>query len=391
MSFTSYTFHGRLYLITILALVLIFQDACKKPEDNTRPNEKDTVISIMENTRQLMKAPGWMVDIKMPGKTMTFAGGLAVKDEGIPMDTEYPVRIGSISKTFTATLVLILCDEGKLQLNNNLSEYYPGFPQADEITVKHLLKHTSGIVSWDEDDEIRTQVYNGTGNWNIEKLIAWAAQQELLSEPGEAFHYSNIGYFLLGEICEMETGQQVSDLMTEKIFYPAGLFRTFMPSEPHPALETIHGYDESSGTVTDMTGTPQADAINFELAWTAGGIMSTMEDLRNWSRTLSRGSLLSDSLHEQQMPELHPPTTQLPYWSGYGMGISQTDAWMGHTGAICGFYCNMQYYPDDDASIVTFFNKFSAFDTIPNAEDLGAAGQNFIRLARFMCPETLIN
>ncbi|MEE4256308.1 MAG: serine hydrolase domain-containing protein, partial [Bacteroidales bacterium] len=353
MSFTSYTFHGRLYLITILALVLIFQDACKKPEDNTGPDEKDTVISIMENTRQLMKAPGWMVDIRMPGKTMTFAGGLAEEDEGIPMDTEYPVRIGSITKTFTATLVLILCDEGKLQLNNNLSEYYPEFPQADEITIKHLLKHTSGIVSWDEDDEIRTQVYNGTGDWTIDKLIAWAAQQELLSEPGEAFHYSNIGYFLLGKICETETGQQVSALMTEKIFYPSGLFRTYMPDEPHPALETIHGYDESGGMVADMTGTPQADAINFELAWTAGGIMSTMEDLRNWSRTLSRGTLLSDSLHEQQMPELHPPTTQVPFWTGYGMGISQTDAWMGHTGAICGFYCNMQYYLDEDASIIT--------------------------------------
>ncbi|MEE4256560.1 MAG: hypothetical protein V2I47_05960, partial [Bacteroidales bacterium] len=76
---------------------------------------------------------------------------------------------------------------------------------------------------------------------------------------------------------------------------------------------------------------------------------------------------------------------------GYGMGISQTDAWMGHTGAICGFYCNMQYYLDEDASIITFFNKFSAFDTIANAADLSAAGQNFIELARFMCPETLLD
>lgn len=389
MAFTPFTLYDRPFFIIVLALALIFQVSCKKPADDTRPNEKETVISIMENTREQMKAPGWMVDIRMPGKTILLAGGLAIENENVPMDTEDLIRIGSITKTFTATLVLILCDEGKLQLNNTLSDYYPGFPQADEITIKHLLNHTSGIVTWDEDEDIRNQVYNGTGDWTIDKLIGWAAQQELLSEPGEAFHYSNIGYFLLGKICELETGQEVEDLMVEKIFFPAGLFRTYMPLEAHPPLETIHGYDESSGQVLDMTGTPQADAINFELAWTAGGIMSTMEDLRNWLRTLCKGKLLSDSLHELQMPVLHPPTNQTPYWSGYGMGISQTDAWMGHTGAICGFVCNMQYYPEKDASIITFFNKFSAFDLDANAADLQAMGGNFRQLAKYYFPETL--
>lgn len=382
--------HGLKYFISITALAIFLPLSCKKPGDDTRPGETELIRSIMENTQQQMKAPGWMADIRRPGKTISLAGGLAVEDENIPMHTDDLVRIGSISKTFTATLVLMLCDEGVLKLNNSLSTYYPEFPQADEITIKQLLNHTSGIVSWDEDDDIRTQVYNGTGNWTIDKLIGWASQQELLSDPGESFHYSNIGYFLLGKICETATGRDVAELMNEKIFYPAGLFRTFMPLEARPAIETIHGYDESSGQVTDMTGTPQADAINFELAWTAGGIMSTMEDLRSWSRTLCKGILLSDSLHQLQMPELHPPTIHVPYWSGYGMGISQTDAWMGHTGAICGFICNMQYYPEEDVSIITFFNKFSAFDTTANAEDMKNAGQNFIQLARLISPETLL-
>ena len=376
-------------IVYVLLLALIFLFACKKSDDPASLSDSETIASIMETTRQQMKAPGWMVDIRRPGTTISLAGGMAIEESGIPMDTEDMVRIGSITKTFTATLVLILCDEGILKLNDRLSDYYPEFPQANEITIKQLLNHTSGIVTWDENDDIRNEIYNGTGNWTIDKLIEWGAQQDLMSDPGKAFHYSNIGYFLLGKICESATGEDVEDLMVNKIFYPAGLFRTFMPLEAHPALETIHDYDESSGTVIDMTGTPQADAINFELAWTAGGIMSTLEDLRSWSRILCKGSLLSDSLHQLQMPVLNPPTSQLPYWSGYGMGISQTDAWMGHTGAICGFICNMQYNPDDDVSIVTFFNKFSAFDITANAADMSAAGQNFVTLARFVCPETL--
>lgn len=373
----------------ILISVLFILVSCNDKNDDPIVEDKEVIISYMKSTQEIMQAPGWIVGIKAPARTHEYAGGKADLDGNLDMISSDLLRIGSISKTFTSTLVLILCDEGVISLDETLENYYPGFPNSGEITIGHLLKHTSGLVTWDENEDIRMQIYNGTGNWTIDKLIEWSMTQLPHSDPGSEFHYSNIGYFLLGKIMEEASGYSISELLETKICIPLSLFNTFMPVVPHPAGETIHGYDGSSGSVDDMTGTSQADAINFDLAWTTGGIISSLDDLSIWSRALAGGDLLSDSLHILQMPVLNPPTSALPYWSGYGMGISQTDAWIGHTGAICGFVCNMQYNPDDDVSIITFYNKFSAFDVTVNASDLAATSQNFVKLARYMCPETL--
>lgn len=379
------------FILITSILVLILVSCEDNDDDGLTSDDKEAIVSIMNATQQEMQAPGWIVGIETPSKLHEYAGGFAEEDAGTDMIPSDLLRIGSISKSFTATLVLILCDEGELHLNNKLSSYYPGFPDAENISIKHLLNHTSGIVSWDENEEIRMEIFNGTGNWTIDKLIEWAEQEDLLAEPGDEFHYSNIGYFLLGEILEEASGYTVAELLEAKICLPLKLYNTFMPIVPHPGGDIIHGYDGSSGSVVDMTGTPQADAINFELAWTAGGIISSLDDLSVWCRALANGELLSDSMYMAQMPVLNPPTPELPYWSGYGMGVSQTDVWMGHTGAICGFICNMQYNQEDDVSIVSYFNKFSAFDANVNATDISAAGQNFMKLARYMCPETLVD
>jgi len=346
--------------------------------------------SAMKATQAEMEAPGWIAGVRSPSQSYELVDGMADLEGHVAMKISSPIRIGSITKTFTATLVLILVDEGKLSLDDKLQKFLPTYPRGDQITVRHLLKHTSGIVTWDENDEIRQSIFDGTGSWTIDQLIDWAAGQPFLSEPGVAFHYSNIGYFILGKIIEDASGMTVAQAIRAKIVLPLGLKNTFMAESPYPPGDYVHGYDASSGSVVDMTGTPQAIAINYTLAWTAGGMLSTLEDLHIWSKALITGALLSDSLHEEQMPVLSPPTETNPYWSGYGMGIQQTDAWFGHTGAVCGFICNMSYNPEADVSIVTFFNKFSAFDLDANTLDLNAAVSNFLKLARMMCPETLV-
>lgn len=379
------------FLLTIFLLILstFFWQSCSEKEKDNADIQKDSIISMMQNTQASLQAPGWIAGIKTPVKEYRLSGGMEVLGTDQSMAPNDLIRIGSITKTFTATLVLILCDEGVLHLNDKLDHYYPDFLNADKITIRMLLKHTSGMVTWDEDEEIRTQIFNGTGDWTIDKLIDWASSQPFYFEPGTGFHYSNIGYFLLGKIIEESTGHTVAELMNEKICSPLNLGHTFMALEANPLGETIHGYDASSGTVTDMTGTQQADAINFELAWTAGGMLSTIDDLSIWIRAVANGDLLSDSLHQKQMPVLSPPTQQNPYYSGYGMGISQTDVWLGHTGAVCGYICNMSFYPQGDVSIITFYNKFSVFDESINSSDLNNVASNFLEVARFLCPETL--
>jgi len=384
-------FNPKLFIIFFFALIILFLfNSCKKKNSDSNIIDDSSLISIMENTQNTIGSPGWMLEIQDHNKYYKYAGGLANREEKIPMEDNFQIRIGSISKTFTATVVLILCDEGVLKLNDKLEDYYPEFPKSDKITIRQLLMHTSGIVTWDENDSIRTQVYENTYDWTIDKLIDWASKQELLFEPDSGFNYSNIGYFLLGKIIETASGSSVIDLINEKICDPLNLENTFMAASPQFAGEMIHGYDESGGTIEDITGTPAADAINFELSWTAGGIISSLDDLSVWSRALYKGKLISDSLLEQQMPVLNPPTENNPYYSGYGMGIKQSDKWIGHNGAISGYVCYMFYYPEGDVSVVTFFNKFSAFDAEVNLSDITAVGQNFMEVAKYVCPETLI-
>lgn len=373
-------------VILILLIAIAFMGCSSKENNDTI---KEDLISFMEVTQAKMQSPGWLTAIKTPTLNYELAGGEANVLNHSEIQTTDIIRIGSITKIFTATLALILCDEGSLNLSDKLSNYYPEFPNSNEITIEHLLKHTSGIVTWDENDSIRQEIFNGTGNWTIDKLINWAAQQTLISEPGTEFHYSNIGYFLIGKIIEHKSNSTIEVLIDEKICTRLNLNNTFMADTYDVVGERIHGYDGSTGTIEDMTGTVQAKAINFELAWTAGGMLSTIQDLTVWVRAVSNGILLSDSLHIKQMPVLNPPTEHSPYWSGYGMGISQTDVWLGHTGAVSGYVCNMSYYPEKDVSIITFFNKFSAFDVDENTKDITAVAENFLKTARYLCPETL--
>jgi len=378
-------------LLGIAIMIFLFQiSACNKNGDVEIKEMNKDLISIMDSTRKEIKAPGYWVGIFTPTETIVLADGMANIEGNVNARTNDLLRIGSVTKTFVATLTLIICDEGELHLNDKLNQFYPEFPQSDQISIRQLLMHTSGLTSWDENDSIRDLIYQGESQITIDDLIEWGSKQELLSEPGTHYYYSNIGYLLLGKIIEKSLHISVREAIEEKIAIPLGLENTFMPDIPNPAGETIHGYDESGGVVLDMSETPQADAINFELAWTAGGMISTLNDLHIWSAALANGDLISDSLHEQQLPVMHPPNEHQPYAEGYGMGLSQTDVWLGHNGAICGFICNMGYYPEKETSVITFFNKFSAFDIEQNAKDFIAVNKNYIDVRKLVCPETLI-
>ena len=375
--------------IIVLILFLIIQFlfiGCKKDDSE---DIEVRMRSLMTETAESIKSPGWIAAICYYDIDHIIAGGKANAETGSSMKVNHPIRIGSITKTFVSTLTLILCDEGTLELSYKLNKYYPDFPKADLICIEHLLNHTSGILTWDEDSLIRNSIYNGTENWTIDKLIEWASDKDLIAEPGTAFHYSNIGYFLLGKIIEKETDRSVADLIIEKICLPLDLRNTFMAQVPHPEVEIIHGYDESGGQVMDITSFPPSDDINFELSWTAGGMFSSFSDLVTWARALATGQLLNNELHLRQLPVLNPPTEALPYWHGYGMGISQTDVWIGHAGAISGFICNMNHYPQKNITVISFFNKFSAFVIEYNESDLVKVGDNYLKLLKMADPQSL--
>ena len=377
-----------LLLVGLLTAFAAVGLSCGAPSfgEDTQNKLEAALDSTMANS----KAPGAITGVWTPEGTWVVTRGEANVEAGIPMKTTDLMRIGSITKTFTATLILQLVDEGKLNLDDKLEKYVPEFPNSDRITIRQMLTHTSGIPEWAEDDELREEVFSHPGDgWTVEKMIQIVGEQPLLFEPGTDYSYSNVGYFLLGAIIEKVTGNTVESEVEERIAGPLGLGNTFLPGEPEFEGDTVHGYEEVDGKVVDTTGTDATEVVNYDLAYTAGGMVSSLEDLKVWARALATGELLSEKMHQEQMPANLKEAPGSPVKSGYGMGVSQQDVWIGHSGAIAGFMVNMGYYPEKDATIVTFFNKFTAIGDIEtNTADIKAYGEYFVELSKIIYPET---
>ena len=372
-------------LVVLLALTVISVTSCGTPSFSK--DTQDNLETALDETMSESRAPGSLNGIYTPEGTWTVAKGKADLETGLPIKTTDLFRIGSITKTFTATVVLLLCEEGKMSLDDKLSKYEPDFPNSERITIRQLCNMTSGIHTWDEDETMRESVLQDPGKgWTTYELVQWAAQQPLLSEPGTEFHYSNINYFLLGMIIEKVSGNSVEREIKEKITDKLNLENTFLPSEPDFKGETIHGYQEFDGKLEDVTGTPLAKAMNFETAWTAGGMVSTLDDLKVWAKALVTGELLGLEMHEEQMPKDLKEVGGVP--TAYGLGVNQVGVWIGHTGAVAGYLANMAYSPEKDAIMVYFFNKFSVRDVEQNEKDLEVLGGYAVKLSKILYPET---
>lgn len=378
---------NNLTAVVILLATSIVISACGT--ESFSQETQDQLNSTLDATISQAQSPGALTGIWSPDGTWVVSKGYADLESQLPMETSDIFRIGSVTKTFTSTLVLQLVDDGMLSLDDTLDMYMQEFPNSDSITIRQLLTHTSGIPEWAEDDELRQEVLeNPDQGWTVDKMIEIVGEQPLLFEPGADYSYSNVGYFLLGKVIENASGKSVDENIQERIAVPLGLQNTFMPDGPTFDGDVIHGYEEIDGEVTDTTGTDAARVVNYDLAYTAGGMVSTLEDLHIWSKALATGELISEELHREQLPQELQEAPGVPVKSGYGMGVSQNDVWIGHSGAVAGYEVNMAYYPEKDTSIVTFFNKFTSLEPEANAADLASYSDYFFELSKLLYPET---
>lgn len=383
----KFRFLASLMLVIFFSVFILMGGSCGAPSFGKETQGK--LETALEDTMSESKAPGNITGIWTPDGTWVVAKGKADVETDLPMKTTDLMRIGSVTKTFTATLVLLLADDGKLSLDNKLAEYVPDFPNADRITIRQLLNHSSGIPGWDEIEGFFVEVVrNPEKGWTVEKMVQASAEQPLLFEPGTGYSYSNTGYFLLGAIIEKVSGNTVATELGERIAQPLGMDNTFLPDGPTFEGDTVHGYEVKDGRLVDTTGTEAAKIINYDLAYTAGGIVSTLEDMKVWAKALATGELLSDEMHQEQMPKNVKDSPEAPFESGYGFGVGQAYTWIGHTGGVAGFETNVYYYPEKDATIVTYFNKLSVASPEAILPDLEAYTNYFVELSKIIYPET---
>jgi D-alanyl-D-alanine carboxypeptidase len=267
-------------------------------------------------------------------------------------------RVGSVTKTFVATVILQLAGEGKLSLEDSVERWLPGeVPNGATITVRQLLTMTSGIFDYldDGDDTVLTrEIADPTVRWTPRELVAIATAHAPRFAPGSSWSYSNTGYILLGQIAEQAAQRPIADSLRERIFVPAGLHATSLESGPRIAGRHAHGYDSLRGkTVRDLSNLDQT------WAWTAGAIVSNADDLARFYRALLQGRLLRPDLLATMQTTV-PMGGGAPRGYAYGTGISTLPmpcglAW-GHDGSTPGYLTSVLNSRNASRQVIVLLN-----------------------------------
>ena len=309
--------------------------------------------------------PGMVVWIDAPPYHFAGASGLANLTDETPMSPEGAFRIGSITKMFTAAVIMQLVEDGVLTLDDPLALWLPEvaeqLPYGDQITVRHLLTHTSGLFNVVEHEMYYADLFTAmvvdeaTGNVTLDcverdpndTLARYVYGKEAQFEPGTQWRYSNTNYTLLGMIIETAMEMPLADTYRTNIYEPLGMTSTFLDCYEAPLSDIVHGYTGAGAEMADVT------ELHESVGWSAGGLVSTAPDLVAFARGLFGGALFEN-------PEtLAAMTTPAPD-STYGLGIMLQEETMGHSGYIAGFRSVLNYAPELDTVVVMFYNHDGA-------------------------------
>lgn len=278
------------------------------------------------------------------------AFGMADLELGVPMRPEMVFRIGSITKQFTSVAILQLVEQGRISLQDEITKFIPDYPtQAYKITVENLLTHTSGIKSYTNVPEF--EKYSKT-DMKPEEVIALFKNQPMEFAPGTKWNYNNSGYFLLGYIIEKVTGKTYQEYLQENFFTPLGMTSTCYGSDRKLIMNRASGYQ------TGTDGVENSEYLSMTLPYSAGAIMSTVEDLYKWTMAVQKGKLVSGELLERAFTPYKLENGKSTNY-GYGWFLSQIEGspTIEHGGGINGFLTNAIYLPDEDVFVAVFSNS----------------------------------
>jgi CubicO group peptidase (beta-lactamase class C family) len=279
------------------------------------------------------------------------AYGLANDEHGVRVSPHTRFRIGSIAKPMTATAILRLAQSEKLRLDDPIAKYVAGVPGGDTITLHHLLSHTSGLPrdsfnrSFFASDEPRHP-------FTDEELLAKIGAMKLLFAPGENWAYSNTGYWLLGRVIEVVSGQTWEEALRDLVFTPAGMTATSLDDPERIVPGRASGYYIKSGSegYASYLNVPYIYPPN---ARGHGGLLSTTDDLYRFDRAVHDGTLL-EPLSVEKMFAKHGGT--------YGYGWNIYDLTVGPayiaTGRTAGFNSVLTHLESLDTTIVVLTNRF---------------------------------
>ena len=301
--------------------------------------DRNSIKQAMRDTLQF-GFPGILAKTSEGGKTWGYAAGIANLGTKKPMKTDFRFRIGSVTKTFTATVVLQLAGENRLNLDDPLEKWLPGVIQGNgydgkQITIRQILNHTSGIADYLKSKDV--DMMNTKKTYTAEEIVKIGLSLPPDFAPGKGWSYSNTGYVLLGILIEKVTGNSYAEEIENRIIEPLELSNTFLPgnSSVIPGTKHARGYfqPDRASELKDVT------YYNPSIASSAGDMISTADDLNKFFSSLLGGKLLKEQQLKQMLTTVPTGRAEI---DGYGLGIYETklpngvSIW-GHTGGIPGF------------------------------------------------------
>ena len=307
----------------------------------------DSVDDYIQQQMAEHRIPGVALTIIQAGQPIkTAAYGFADLEHRVPVSEETVFEIGSVTKQLTSGGILLLQQEGKLSIDDKISKHIGDIPAPwTNITVRHLLTHTSGIKS-----------YTGLSGFELTKRLTQKQFLEAFRDrplnfvPGESWNYSNTGYSLLGYIIENVSGRSYWDFMHAKLFGPLKMNATTNREPTVLIPHRAHGYERTNGVWINR---------DYDLTdvFAAGAVVSTIGDLAKWNAALDRDDLLhADSKIAMWTPATVAQGRSTKY--GLGWNIDEVDGRknIGHGGSTSGFSASLQRFPEDQLAVIVLTN-----------------------------------
>jgi CubicO group peptidase (beta-lactamase class C family) len=308
------------------------------------------------NQRISADGPGAVVLAVKDGRVVLRRGyGLANMELGVPLKPEMVFRIGSITKQFTSAGIMMLLEEGRISLNDEITKFLPDYPTGgNKITIHSLLNHTSGIKSYDDIQDFYATIRN---DFKPAEFVGVFKNEPLDFKPGEQFKYNNSGYFLLGVIIEKVSGKAYEEFIDERIFKPLGMKSSYYGSHSCIIPNRATGYQATKN------GYINADYISMSQFYAGGALLSTADDLWTWTKALHSGKVVSPKSFKRM-------TTATKYAGGqtqkYGYGLWLNTLFgeqsVEHGGGINGFITHVLYLPEKNIFVTVLTNAIVIVD-----------------------------
>jgi D-alanyl-D-alanine carboxypeptidase len=309
----------------------------------------DSVDDYIKTEMERRHIPGAAVAVAREGKLVKARGyGVANVEHDAPVTPDTVFELASVTKQFTATAIMVLVEEGKLQLDDPITSHLPPAPETwKSITVRQLLTHTAGFPGLDTGfQSLRTG--GPRLNYSTAEMFDAATKDTLSFAPGERWQYSDVGYFLLGMIIERTSGRRYREFLEERFFKSLGMTATSLVDHTRIVKHRAAGYTIRNNELVNIRRVSQAELPSF------GGVFSTVKDLVTWDAALAAGKVVKPAtLAQMWTPVRLNSGVSYPYGFGWVVDARRGHRWIYHTG-ITG--TELSYFPDDEITVVVLTN-----------------------------------